>query len=149
MICRLAASLCALALPLAAAEPAKPAVPAKPTGTPVAAATPPPAATPAPPAAAPPSATTPVPAATPSSAGPRGPGVAGFCRSKRVHCFLALGKPGSADLLVPPLREGNESPALSYARAAQAYIAGNPTKAVQLLEDARTRFSQGVDNLFT
>jgi predicted Zn-dependent protease len=88
-------------------------------------------------------------AAIEETVGPRDPAVADLCRYKRVLAFLAMGKTSAADLLVPPLREGNESPALSYSRAAQAYVAKNIVKAVQLLEDARVRFPEGVDTLYT
>jgi tetratricopeptide (TPR) repeat protein len=79
----------------------------------------------------------------------RDPAVADLCRFKRIMCFLSAGKLTAADLLVPPLQENSESPALCYARAALAWAKHHTTKAVQLLEDAHTRFSEPVENLYT
>jgi len=79
----------------------------------------------------------------------RDPAVADLCRFKRVVCLLCAGNLKAADLLVPPLQENSESPALCYARATLEYAKQNTTKAIQLLDDARTRFSEGVDNLYT
>ncbi len=77
------------------------------------------------------------------------PAVADLCRFKRVISLLCVDQVGAAGLLVPPLQENFESPALCYARATLEYAKQNTTKAIQLLEDARTRFSEGVDNLYT
>jgi tetratricopeptide (TPR) repeat protein len=79
----------------------------------------------------------------------RDPAVADLCRFKRILCLLAEGKIPAAELIVPPIREPAESPALTYARAAIAFSKRDDTTAKAMLGDAQARFSLGVANLYT
>lgn len=75
--------------------------------------------------------------------------VADLARFKRVACLLAQTKLPAADLLVPPIQENNESPALYYSRAMIRWVRKDIPGATKLLSEARTHFSPDVDNLYT
>jgi Flp pilus assembly protein TadD len=79
----------------------------------------------------------------------RDPAVADLCRFKRILSLLAQGKHSAAEIFVPPVREPNESPALTYARASLAFAKKDLASAKTFLDDAQTRFSTGVANLYT
>jgi predicted Zn-dependent protease len=74
--------------------------------------------------------------------------IADLARYKRVICKLAKGEMPAADLLVPPVKEDEESPALTYSRAALAYRRGDLASANELAEKAQARFTEGVQNLY-
>jgi Flp pilus assembly protein TadD len=75
--------------------------------------------------------------------------VADLARFKRVACLLAQEKLLAATLLVPPVREDGESPALSYSRAMIRWVQKDNAGAKKILQEARTQFSADVDNLYT
>lgn len=74
--------------------------------------------------------------------------IADLARYKRVICRLAKGNLPAADLLIPPVKEDEESPALTYSRAAFACRKGDLKSANELAEKAQTRFTEGVQNLY-
>jgi hypothetical protein len=74
--------------------------------------------------------------------------IADLARYKRVICRLAKGDLPAADLLIPPVKEDEESPALTYSRAALAYRKSDLKAANQLAEKAQARFTEGVQNLY-
>ena len=75
--------------------------------------------------------------------------VAALAHFKRIACLVGEGKVLQAELLLPPIREGQESPSVYYARAMLKWVRKEPLVAIKLLEDARTRFSPAVDDLYT
>ena len=77
------------------------------------------------------------------------PPVADLARFKRVACLLAHGSFLAAQLLVPPVEEGKESPALFYSRAMILWVRKDVPGATRVLEEARKQFSAQVDDLYT
>ncbi len=75
--------------------------------------------------------------------------VADLARFKRVACLLAQGNFLAAQLLVPPVQEGKESPALSYSRAMILWVRKDVAGAARVMEEARKQFSPSVDDLYT
>lgn len=80
---------------------------------------------------------------------PQDPAVADLCRFKRVVCYLCEGDLSAAELLVPPVKEEFESPALYYARATLEFAKKNQETATKMLAEARSHFSLQVEGLYT
>jgi hypothetical protein len=74
--------------------------------------------------------------------------LADLCRFKRVICLLGERENARAEALVPAARGENESPALSFARAAIECNRNKLDVAMAILDDVRTRFSPDVESLY-
>lgn len=75
--------------------------------------------------------------------------VADLARFKRVACMLGQEKVMAAELLVPPIKESGESPAVYYSRAMIHWVRKDTAAAIRTLDEARTRFPREVDELYT
>ena len=76
------------------------------------------------------------------------PALADLCRFKRVVSFLAGGRVGEAEALLPGSEKGPSSPAVQYSRAAIRHIKKLPLRAAETINHARGEFSPDVENLF-
>jgi hypothetical protein len=81
--------------------------------------------------------------------GAKEPSVADLCRYKRLLCRLGVGDIARAEILVPPAKENDESPAVTFSRASLAYAKQEDYKAMKIIEDGRARFPIDVENLYT